>query len=450
MRPSRFVRTTAFRLTLIYIGVFSASIIVLSAAVYFGAAHLWEADVREIVTAEIETLQATHERDGPTVLMAAVKARSKAVHEEGYIYQLQDSGGTRIAGLLEEFEAEEGWQWVVPPDGEEDEPFIADIGILPGGYMLVVGHDAHDLHERLEFIEEGLAWTFGITFPFALLGGLLISAITVRRIEAINRTTLRIRSGRLDDRIAVAGTNDEFDRLATSINSMLDGIRDLTEGLRQVTNDIAHDMRTPLTRVRQRIERARDKPETPAQLADDLGEAIAEIDSLLAAFGALLRIAQIESGTRRSGFHTFDLSEVFRKIVEDFEVVAEDDGKRLISKIDNGIVYFGDSALIVQMIVNLVENAICHTPVGAAISVELSSDTIDIEAVVADNGPGIPDDLREKVFNRFYRVNQSRHTPGSGLGLNLVAAVATLHDMDVTLVDNEPGLRVVLKFRSEK
>ena len=230
---------------------------------------------------------------------------------------------------------------------------------------------------------------------------------------------------------------------------MLDGIRDLTEGLRQVSNDIAHDMRTPLTRVRQKIEIARDKLKATESCSGDLDSAIEEIDSLLVAFSALLRIAQIESGTRRSEFRKFDLSKTFQKIADDFEVVAEDSGRDLHAEIDDDISIMGDNALITQMIVNLIENAICHTPKGSKISVGLSNTTSDIEAVIADDGPGIPDEMRERAFNRFYRMDKSRHTPGSGLGLNLVAAVATLHDMDVALVDNQPGLKVVLRISSD-
>ena len=195
MRLTRFIRATAFRLTLVYVGIFATSIIIVSALIYFGAAQLWAVDIRRTVSAEIDDLVLELEHGGPSILTEAVRVRTKDVTEEGFVYLLSDPDGKTLAGQLASTSSVIGWQDVVPPRGEDDERFIAKGTMLSQGYFLVVGHDVHDLHETLELIEEGLAWTFGISLPLALLGGLIICAITLRRVEEINRATLRIRGG---------------------------------------------------------------------------------------------------------------------------------------------------------------------------------------------------------------------------------------------------------------
>ncbi len=289
-------------------------------------------------------------------------------------------------------------------------------------------------------------WSFTLATPLALLGGLFISALTLRRVESINRATAEIRSGDLTKRLPLAGTDDELDRLAGNINAMLDGLEDLADGLRQVSQDIAHDLRTPLTRVRQKLERATSSASEPQRHLKTLDSAIEDIDELLVAFNALLRIAQIESGTRKSAFEEFELSETFQRLVEDYEGVAQDSGRTITARIDGGLSIVGDRSLVVQMIVNLIENAIRHTPAGTEILVALAERQGSLEAVVADDGPGIPEAAHEQLFRRFYRLDKSRHTSGSGLGLSLVAAVARLHGIEVRLEDNRPGLKVALEF----
>jgi signal transduction histidine kinase len=245
----------------------------------------------------------------------------------------------------------------------------------------------------------------------------------------------------------LAGSNDEFDQLAININAMLDGIQDLTDGLRRVSQDIAHDMRTPLTRVRQKLEQAITNAKSGNGNGKILTSTVEDIDALLEAFNALLRIAQIQSGTRRAGFQAFDLSETLKHLFGDYESVAEDSGRHISAELEDAITLVGDKPLIVQMMVNLIENAIRHTPEGTAIVLRLNEAPGRIEIMVADNGPGIPEAERERVFRRFYRRDASRHTPGSGLGLSLVSAVAELHNIELRLDDNQPGLRVTLSFR---
>jgi signal transduction histidine kinase len=227
---------------------------------------------------------------------------------------------------------------------------------------------------------------------------------------------------------------------------MLDRIQMLMDGLRQVSNDIAHDLRTPLTRLRQRLELARAKATTVADYQAAVDQALAETDEILDTFGALLRIAQIEAGTRRSAFTEVDLSGVLQTIVETYAAVAEDHQHGLASRIAEGVTVQGDRQLLTQMIANLVENALRHTPTGTRIEIELAEPSSAPVCVIRDNGPGIPEPERQKVFRRFYRLDSSRATPGSGLGLSLVAAVAELHRIAIEVGDNRPGLQVTLRF----
>ncbi|NJO35420.1 MAG: HAMP domain-containing histidine kinase, partial [Rhodospirillales bacterium] len=266
-----------------------------------------------------------------------------------------------------------------------------------------------------------------------------------RRLEAINRLSLEIRRGHLDRRLPVGGRNDEFDRLAAHLNTMLDGIQDLTDSLRQVTNNIAHELRTPLTRIHNKVEAARRQPLSADDAKQILDSTVQELDGLLNAFGALLRIAYIDAGTLRSGFKEFELSETLAALAEDFEPIARDGGKHLTAQIAPGLRFFGDKRLLVQMIVNLLENAIAHSGGDRiALSAEMTGDGIAVR--VSDNGVGIPEPERKKVFQRFYRLKTEGASAGYGLGLSLVAAIAKLHRIGIALMDNAPGLRVDLQF----
>jgi signal transduction histidine kinase len=273
--------------------------------------------------------------------------------------------------------------------------------------------------------------------------------MVLRRIAVITATTERIRAGNLAERVALRGTGDEFDTLAAHINRMLDSIAALTESMRQVTRDIAHDLRTPLGRLRQGLERVRAKARGRPELEQAIDRSIAEVDTVLATFDALLRIGQIEAGTRRAAFRELDLSALLEELAQIYAPVVADSGRTLQQRIAPGLRIRGDRALLVQMMSNLIENGVRHTPAGTTIDLALARDGAGLCASVSDDGPGIPAAERERVFRPFYRLDQSRESRGSGLGLGIVAAVAKLHDMAVSLHDNGPGLRVELRIPAE-
>jgi signal transduction histidine kinase len=452
---SRLLKAAPFRLALIYAGLFSLSVLALVAILYFATTRLVENQLRTTVTAELQALLSELDREGPTALARAVSSREDDPAAQAFAYLLQDPAGRRLAGDLEPTAPDEAWRQLVPEleesedeEDADDRPWFLGRGVvLPDGRFLLVAHDAEQLQELEELLLRSSGWTLAVAVPLALGGGVFMSLVTLRRIEAINRVSDEIRRGDLSRRVSHAGTNDEFDRLAVNINAMLDSIEHLTEGLRQVSTDIAHDLRTPLSRLRQGLETARSKARTSADLAAAVDDAIAQTDAILETFGALLRIAQIEAGTRRAGFAHLALSDLARSLVEVYEPVAEDAGHRLDAWIEDGISVRGDRELLTQMLANLIENGLRHTPPGSRVEVRLHrTGGGKIQAVIADDGPGIPKNARDKVFRRFFRLEESRASPGSGLGLSLVSAIASLHGIRIELAHNGPGLRVTLRF----
>jgi signal transduction histidine kinase len=317
--------------------------------------------------------------------------------------------------------------------------------VLPDGSFLLVAQDASRLVDMQSAIVRAFVWAGGLTLFLAVAGGALLAGNFLRRIDTIGRTTRAIMDGDLSARIPARGTNDEIDQLVASLNAMLERIQLLMDGLRQVTGDIAHDLRTPLGRLRQRLEDVREHATSTTEYEVATDAAIAEADTLLEIFSALLRIAQIEGGAQRSAFTDVDLSALARSIGEAYAPAAEDSQHVLALEIEDGVHLVGDRQLLAQMISNLIENALNHTPPGSRVRLEVARTPVGFEVKVADDGPGIPEAERERVFDRFYRLDRSRTTAGSGLGLALVKAIATLHGLAIRLGDAAPGLEVTIE-----
>src|SRR5262245_28150839 len=363
-------------------------------------------------------------------------------------YLLQGPTGQVVVGNLPGMPPVEG---VIDfmRDTADDEPDtgrdrLTGFGLrLSDGSFLLVAQDASRLIDMQHAIVRAFIWAGGLTLVLAIGGGWLLGSNFVRRIDTIGRTSRAIMEGELSARIPVRGTNDEIDQLVAGLNAMFDRIQQLLEGLRQVTSDIAHDLRTPLGRLRQHLEDAREHATNTTEYASATEAAIAEADSLLEIFSALLRIAQIEAGAQRSAFIDVDLSGLMRSIADAYAPSAEDSHHKLESSIADGITLIGDRQLLAQMVSNLVENALSHTPVGCTVRLALRKVANRVEIEVSDDGPGIPEAERDKVFDRFYRLDRSRTTAGSGLGLALVKAIATLHGLALRLEDRQPGLAVI-------
>jgi len=314
------------------------------------------------------------------------------------------------------------------------------------GAYLFVGRDLGPVAVTRERIIDAFIWVTAGALGIASVTGVLLGRRFTRRVDAVARACKSIIAGRLDERIEVQGYNDEWDRLASAINDMLNRIAALLENLRQVSSDVAHDLRTPLARLRNRLENARAESTSTTQYAQAIAGAIVDADQILSMFAALLRISQVEAGGRLAKFANVNLSELCENVFRMYQPVAEDYAHKLTANFDDGAQVRGDAELLTQMFTNLIENAIHHTPSGTAIHLlmRIAQDTVYLS--VEDTGPGIAADQTEKVFRRFYRLASSRTTAGHGLGLALVSAVVQLHDGGIDLADAHPGLRVNVRF----
>ena len=454
MRLPRLFHTPSFRLTLLYAGIFSLSMLLLFGAVYWSTIGLMSRQIDGTVHNELIELQSATRDDSRAELQRVVN--EYASRSPSFFYLLQDSNGRPLAGNLPPVKPELGlrvmsWSGQNPPPGLGNAAKgIRGYGtVIANGDYLFVGLSNVQLRRMRTSLDRVFLWSLIATLVLALLGGAAVSLGPLRRVEAISRASRDIMDGDLGRRIALRGSGDEFDHLASSLNAMLDRIQALMNGLRQMSSDVAHDLRTPLTLLRQRLESVRSHgTNNVATLHAAFDKSIRDVDSILDTFGAVLRIAQIESGSRKAKFSRVDLSELVEGLAETYRTVAEEKGQRLASDVEPGLAIEGDRELLHQLFVNLIENAINHAPSGVSIAVDVSRASGGFEVGISDTGPGIPEAHREKVFQRFYRLETSRSSPGNGLGLSLAAAVAELHAASISLADNSPGLRVTVAFPS--
>jgi signal transduction histidine kinase len=445
----RLLQTASFRLATLYALLFGGSVLILGAVVFWSTRSALEQQVTRHIEAEMALLQDEFRSKGLDRLIATVQEPQRATTLD---YFVLDPASKRLAGDLPIASDRLGWVEIdsgrdaTGEQAGEHERVRALVVQLDGGFRLGVGEDLEQVGEMEDMFLGALASALGIVLVLGVGGGLLLSAAFLRRVDAITRTAEAIIGGDLSRRIERTGSGDDFDRLSATLNAMLDRIAGLMENLRQVSNDIAHDLRTPLSHLRQDLEDARDRDLTAADYKSVVERAVAEADGLLDTFSALLRIAQIEAGVRRSAFQPVDLSDVVRTVAEAYALVTEDSGRALRTEIADSVQVNGDRELLTQLFANLVENALHHTPPGTTVTLRLGFHPTGVVAEAADDGPGIPVGERAKVFRRFYRLERSRTTPGNGLGLSMVAAIVDLHHAAVKLLDNEPGLRVVINF----
>jgi signal transduction histidine kinase len=433
-------------LALLYAGLLTLSVLVLFGVTYWFATSYATQDEDNEIAVEFASIQDEAQLSGQARLPAIIDNHLRLRKDVRAVYLLQDGDGHKIIGNVEVMTP------VIGPatlslffDGRLRPVRARGYRLANGDYFLI-GQDTRTLRDMKALIVRAFGIGFVVTLLLALLGGVIVSTTMLRRIDSVSRTARAIVGGDMSQRVPVRGTDDEFDELASSVNAMLNRIDDLMRSMRQVSNDIAHDLRTPLTRLRQRLEHARRRAQTTEELHEALAHSITQVDSILETFGALLRIAQIEAGGRASEKSAINVSKLLTAIVDDFAPAAEDHGQSLVAEIDKGLSMSGDPELLTQMVVNLVDNAIRHSPSGARICIEAKAVGDSLELAVVDNGPGIPSRERENVLRPFYRLEASRTTEGSGLGLSLVAAIAKRHDAKLSLVDNQPGLRVAVLF----
>ena len=455
MLNSRVFKTISVQLTALQSLIFALCFFALLIITYLTTTAALRAQMQNEIRGQLNAMFEDAKTDGVEAIARDIdELVGQSLGVTGYYY-LSDSTGKKLAGNLNDVTPIDGWSENDKATGrasptnantDDDHQIWAEGLHLPDGSFLLVGQDAFRLLSVQKAIINAFAWSGGVALLLAALAGITLSRRFLRRIDDINLTSLAIMHGRLKERIPIRGTSDEIDRLSANLNQLFDNNQALLESLKQVSANIAHDLRTPLSRLRQRLEEARTKTHSKKIYEAAIDDAIIESDQLLSTFAALLRIAQIESGSRKTGFKAINLTDIFVRVADAYRAVAEDQGKKLEVHLDNEVSFFGDGDLLLQMSVNIVENAIRHTLPGTTIALKLQDTPTGTVATISDNGPGIPEDQIKKVFQHFYRLDTSRATPGNGLGLAMVAAVARLHDIAVALENNHPGLRVVLKF----
>ena len=452
-------RTSVFRLTILYVVLFGVSAAGLSAFIYVTTVGYVESQTEETIETEINALRDESVRAGSLNaalerLVLLINDRTNRPQEPGdelFSYMLVDQNARRLAGNLRE--------WPAPPDvvnewrdfeftsiDGERVPVrarILAITVNAGdqtGLRLLVGREIREIAAVNQRFVRALSLGLGLTLLVALAGGLALAISAQRHVVEMSRATRNIIAGDLSQRLPVIG-HDEHADLAKSVNSMLDQIEHLMGGLRHVGDSIAHDLRGPLTRLRTRLEALAAEP-TPTRQSVD--ECLTQADGVLATFNALLRIARVESGAYRRAFANVDLALIASDVAELYEATAEENLVEIRRRITDDSIVFGDRELLAQALTNLVDNALKYTPVGGHIDLEVKRSEDRIVIVVADSGPGIPAEARERVLQRFARLDESRSKPGNGLGLALVRAVCDQHEGKLVLSDNAPGLRVTI------
>ena len=451
------LRTQAFRIVLVYVLLFAFSVSALLFFTYWNTRRTLDAQTDQIIEAEITGLNEQYQRLGIRGLGESVMYRSLHPYPDA-LYILADAQHRVLAGNLDswpsitndpgnfvEFDYERRLNGV--QDARRARGRLFPLQTPGGDFYLLVAEDVHDRDLTQRMFTTTLPWTVGFILVFGLLGGALMSRNMLRRLDSINRTSGEIIAGNLTRRVPVSGAHDEFDILAENLNRMLDRIERLMKGLREVTDSVAHDLRTPLNRLRQRLEQSQARLGLAGSDTSEIERAIAETDQLIGTFNALLLIAETDAGTARGTMTPLDLTSVAADVCELYEPLAEEKNVTLtLAKPASETVIDGNRSLISQALANLVDNAIKYTPPGGRVTVRPGVNFQSVDICVADSGPGIPPQERPRVIERFVRLEASRHSPGTGLGLSLVAAVAHFHNAQLLLEDNTPGLKATLRF----
>ena len=454
MNLSSFFHSTAARLAATFAGFNLIGILALLASSYWLISAELDERLKQRV-ANTATAYVTLDRGrGFTAVLESVQAHVTAADEVDSVFLLLDRNNKSVAGNINPIAPFDGLRVIDNIDihfsnGEvsDNEQIVARFVDLSEGHLLV-GHSTKDIAEIESIILGASVWGVSGGMLFAVAVAIWIGWRAQLRINSIDDTLSAVADGLIDRRIVLAGSGDDLDQVSERMNATLDRLASLMDSMRQISADIAHDLKTPIGRLRQKLDTALRTTRGETELRNEIGIARRELDDVVATFDALLRIAQIEAGARKSRFVPVDLAIVLRDIEEIYMSVAEDAGMKMCVALNSQepVLIDGDTELLTQMFANLIENAIRHCPPGSLITITLGRTNKDAVITIADTGPGIPEPERDKVFRRFYRQEKGRSTPGSGLGLSLVAAIADLHGAKIALMDREPGLIVELTF----
>ncbi len=449
---TRMLRSAGVRLALGYALVFGASAALLILVLWVSGINMLTRQVDAAIEADEQGLAEQWQAGGPAALLATIQSRLTSNLDNDAIYLVLDPKGQVVAGNLD------SWPDQVARTGEVYEIDVTRNGQrnlarfhrynLPAGYALLVGREVSSRAALRRLLAEVLAWSMVLIGLLSVAGALLLKQLFRRMVSQVSQTADAISSGDLTRRVAISGRGDEFDRMAETINDMLDRVSRLMDGVREVSNAIAHDLRTPITRARARLEDAVTHAGSAEQLRIAIDRAVSDLDGITNVFQALLRISEIEAGARRSAFVTLDVRPLMQDLQELYGAVADERGLSLVLNASDRLEAFGDRELIQQAMTNLLDNAIKFSPAHGTVEMVGERTADGLVLAVRDYGPGIPADEIERVTGRFYRGDSARHTPGFGLGLTLVRAVAQLHGGTLSLQNATPGLRAIMMLPS--
>ncbi len=455
MKLAELTRSTAFQLAATFAVLFAASVLALFAFLYFQAGRDLEARLgTRLLNARAE-FQLVHERDGFNELAGLVADDAAVTESSDAIFLLRGSDGDFIAGNLKSAPQFADVRWIdgpvlqgVPGTNLSERRYLALWFPLAGDGSLLVGYSDREIKHTRSVLLDTLLYGLGATVLLSIGAGVWLGQRAQNQINRVGHTFSAIKRGDLKARVPLTGGSGDIDTVSRQINETLDQLERLFQSVNQSAADIAHDLKTPIGRLKQRLEILQSSPGTVADNRPTIDTAIAEADKIVGTFDALLSITQLEAGARRARFTDVNLNSVVANVLEAYEAVAEDAGMSLSSQTGTlrPPLLRGDSDLLSQLLVNLIENAIRHCPAGTRISVTVSRSAVGPVLTVADTGPGIPSSERDNVFRRLYRLEKSRTTPGSGLGLALVKAIADVHEAKISISDNMPGVRVDVAF----
>jgi len=455
----RLFRTSAFRLALIYATLFSALSAATLGFIYWSTRSQIESQVDARLRLETDYLINLYNSAALPELLEAIQRRNQ-IDTYGRFYYLANNETAsssedvsdenmpiRMKSMRSHTTKNMGDVADLPPGSPRAfNPVRVAETQLKNGLKLTIGHEISDEKALLDHTFALVVGATLLTLFFSLIGGVWIGMRMLRRIDSVNRTATEIMSGDLSQRLSVTARDDEIDEIATKLNLMLNRIEDLMKSMQQVTNNVAHDLRSPLTRLRNRLEVTLLEERDPDSYREEMEGAIGDADSLIQTFNAMLSIARLEAGIDGAQWSETAIGDLLEELSELYDAVAEDAGMQFESNIADNPVYYCNRHLIGQAVTNLLDNAIKYTPLPGKVSIELHGNDDAFDIIVRDSGPGIPADERERVFERFVRLENERNSPGNGLGLSLVQAVVGIHRATLKLDDNNPGLEVRLCF----
>lgn len=453
MSQTSFLRSSAIRITLVYATLFALSVSIIVGFLYWTTIKYKTDQTNEDINAEIKILSGIYIQRGYPGLVRALNERiAQQRPGDSTLYLLTNNRFERIVGNIDRWPkmaTDVEGQWI---DFKIDATFddtnrqftarARTFAVEENGFNLLVGQGMKDLATLKSIMQRSLLWGLLLTAVLGIIGGLMMRQSLRSRLSSINQISSKIMAGDLRKRIPTRSTGDEFDDLAINLNKMLDQIEYGMEGVRRVSDNIAHDLKTPLARLKNRVEELRIKVADDEDKSAQVDQIIQEADGLLATFNALLRIARIEYSEQRQSFKELDVNSILSDLLELYEPLSEEKGQSLTMETAKPVMVMADRDMLFQAFANLLDNAIKYTPEKGSVQIRTYREARQWHIEICDNGPGIPSKEHEKVLQRFYRLDQSRTTPGSGLGLSLVFAVLKLHEMNLSFADNNPGLRV--------